>query len=127
MRCLRSSSIRRPVRTRFCRSRSSTTPLKKWKRDSSCAVVAVTDGGAGNREEFDPDDRRGEQLFAAQRDARREMDKVMYRVLPPEDEVTAGKLLRRTVPDQVTENRADILEAYCAEGVPRCGRRRQRL
>ncbi len=55
-----------------------------------------------------------EQLFAAQRDARREMDKVMYRVLlKPEDEVTVGKLIRGELsPDQVTENRADILEAY---------------
>lgn len=61
-----------------------------------------------------PTTEEAEQLFAAQRDARREMDKVMYRVLlKPEDEVTVGKLLRGELsPDQVTENRADILEAY---------------
>lgn len=61
-----------------------------------------------------PTTEEAEQLFAAQRDARREMDKVMYRVLlRPEDEVTVGKLLRGELsPDQVTENRADILEAY---------------
>lgn len=61
-----------------------------------------------------PTTEEAEQLFAAQRDARREMDKVMYRVLlKPEDEVTVGKLLRGDLsPDQVTENRADILEAY---------------
>ena len=61
-----------------------------------------------------PTTEEAEQLFAAQRDARREMDKVMYRMLlTPEDEVNVGKLIRGELsPDQVTENRKDILEAY---------------
>lgn len=61
-----------------------------------------------------PTTEEAEELFRVQRDARREMDKVMYRLLlTPQDEVTVGELLRGTKSEeQITENRDDILEAY---------------
>lgn len=64
-----------------------------------------------------PTAEEAEELFRVQRDARREMDKVMRKVLlTPEDEVTVGELLRGTrSEDQITENRQDILAAYHAQ------------
>lgn len=61
-----------------------------------------------------PTTEEAEELFRVQRDARREMDKVMAKLLlTPQDEVTVGELLRGTrSEDQITENRHDILEAY---------------
>lgn len=66
-----------------------------------------------------PTTEEAEELFRVQRDARREMDKVMYRLLlTPQDEVTVGELLRGTKSEeQITENRDDILEAYRVQKV----------
>lgn len=66
-----------------------------------------------------PTTEEAEELFRVQRDARREMDRVMAKLLlTPQDEVTVGELLRGTrSEDQITENRLDILEAYRVQKV----------